>query len=59
MRFKSRVCKNCEHYDSINEEIGYCNHDWYHEFDYVKGEIIKVNKNFGCNRFERREDERD
>ena len=55
--FESRKCKNCEHYDMFNDDSGFCIHDWYHEFDYVKGDVIKVNKNFGCNGFERRTNE--
>ena len=51
---RERICQNCKYYDDNYDNSGFCIHDWYHKFDYVKGDIIKVEKNFGCNRFERR-----
>ena len=47
---ENMVCKNCKHFANVfkDKKIGYC---------------VKLDKNlpfdFGCNRFERKEDERD
>ena len=50
--FESRVCKNCKHFTSFGKKmgIGICS-------NFTKN--INVANDFGCNRFERREDEGD
>ena len=44
--FESRVCENCKHHKYIEKSYRMCN----------KLEIA-TSSDFGCNRFERREDE--
>jgi len=49
---KSKICKNCLYYDRYNKDNGLCTHDWHQEYGFVKGEVMRVNKDFGCNQFE-------
>ena len=60
--FESRVCKNCKWFEFKKEErfwdeelIGYCKKSELWNGVYKRIEI----DDFGCNRFERRENERD
>ena len=50
--FESRVCKNCKHFKSKSGLCGLWENGVMNEASF-----FNVDEDFGCNRFERREDE--
>ena len=51
--FENRICKNCKYFDE-EYNIGFCVSDWWKEKNFVDGDLLAVDKNFGCNKFEKK-----
>ncbi len=55
--FDSRICKNCKYFKKETDDFGFCEYVFKKE-NKNSINVFLVKENFCCNRFERREDER-